>query len=219
MKFPPASVRELAKKIGFRHFGLGKPNYPYGIEPALLARIVQHIERLDDPGANIVEAGVARGMTTRFIVQTLTSLGKPNRLYPVDTFAGFVAEHLEFEQDARNKNASDMHYFEYNDFDVWSGNFREFPQVKPMQGDIGTFDFSQVAPVAIFVLDVDLYVPTKAALANVMPHMAKGGAVYLDDIRDQNIWDGAYQAFVEFTKETGVRHEFVGNESGIIFAD
>jgi hypothetical protein len=167
----------------------------------------------------VLEAGVARGMTTRFMLQALTLLNKPNPFYALDTFAGFVPEHLDHEEQQRGKKASEMTVFEYNDFDVWSQNFAEFPQLSAVQCDIGTFDFSGIGPIFVFLLDVDLYVPTKAALQNVVPHMAPGGAIFLDDILDQHRWDGAFQAFTEFTAETGLRNERVGQKSGAIYFD
>ena len=57
------------------------------------------------------------------------------------------------------------------------------------------------------------------ALENVVPHMSADGAIYVDDVQDQNLWDGAYQAFVEFVRDSGLRHEFMGRKSGIIHLD
>jgi len=213
------SLREFAKKIAFRHFGIGKPRYPFGIEPILLGRLLSHIERIDDPDQSLVEAGVASGMTTRFLVEHLRVLGKKNRIYAIDTFAGFIDEHAAFEVTHRAKSNRDMQVFKYNDYNIWKRNFQNFPAVVPIKSDIGEFDFSRVAPIGLFLLDVDLYLPTKMALENVVPHMSADGAIYVDDVQDQNIWDGAYQAFVEFTRDSGLRHEFIGRKSGIIYLE
>lgn len=213
------SAREFVKKVAFRHLGMGRPNYPYGLEPGLLGRIALHVERIKGTGQSIVEAGVARGMTTRFIAQSLKMIGADNPIFAIDTFAGFVPEHLEFEKAKRHKNVREMVVFEYNDAEIWRRNLRDCPMVKAIAADIGQFDFSPVAPIGILILDVDLYLPTKRALANARPHLAKDAVIYLDDIADGGRWDGAYQAYMEFTRESGLRCEQVGQKSAVICID
>ena len=46
--------------------------------------------------------------------------------------------------------------------------------------------------------------------------MEGGGIIIVDDVGENNIWDGAYQAYVEFCEELNISPEIVGNKSGII---
>ena len=46
--------------------------------------------------------------------------------------------------------------------------------------------------------------------------MSPNSVIIVDDVADNNRWDGAYQAFMEFAKERGLDHETVGNKCGII---
>ena len=53
-------------------------------------------------------------------------------------------------------------------------------------------------------------------LSSIRPHLAPNAVVVVDDVRDNNRWDGAYQAFTEFVAEQGLDHRFAGNKCGII---
>ena len=66
---------DLIKTVAFRHTKLGMPKYPFNIEPVQLATLVFEIDRLRDTVGAIVEIGVARGMTTRFICEHLIRAG------------------------------------------------------------------------------------------------------------------------------------------------
>jgi hypothetical protein len=212
-----SSVKEIAKRIAYRHTRLGAPSYPFGIEPILLSCILQHMEKIQDSTVSIVEAGVARGMTTRFLLEHMRISELKNKYFAIDTFSGFVESQIVHEQEHRGKDASSMRLFQYNDFEIWKRNFVDFKQLIAVQADISSFDFSTVKPIEVFVLDVDLYIPTIAALRNVWDHMSQSGVIYLDDIAPNNNWDGSLQAFEEFVKETGARSKRVGKKSGMIF--
>ena len=46
--------------------------------------------------------------------------------------------------------------------------------------------------------------------------MVPGGIIMVDDVKDNNMWDGAYQAFNEFVKSNSYKYRIVGNKCGII---
>jgi hypothetical protein len=209
--------REFAKKIIYRKTRWGAPSYPFGVEPIMLSRVMQHIEKITVDSVNIVEAGVARGMTTRFLLQHLKVLGRKNAYYAIDTFEGFVSSHVDHERASRGKNPNEMRHFEYNDYDVWKGHLARFEQLKAVKSDISIFDFSKIKPVEIFVLDVDLYIPTARALENVWDNMSPTGCIYMDDVKPNNVWDGSLQAFEEFVSKTGARCERLGDKTGLIY--
>ena len=46
--------------------------------------------------------------------------------------------------------------------------------------------------------------------------MAKGGIVMVDDVKNKDIWDGSYQAFMEFVNQNDFEFQIIGSKSGII---
>jgi hypothetical protein len=84
-------LAQSLKQVAFRHTSLGVPKYPFNIEPLQLATLVFEIDRPRDTIGAIVEVGVARGMTTRFISEHLPSErdARIRGLYAIDTFPIF----------------------------------------------------------------------------------------------------------------------------------
>jgi O-methyltransferase len=213
------TMKEFIKKIAFRYTNFGAPSYPYNIEPMQLAEIVTSINTLHKlrEKLNIFEIGVARGMTSRFIVQHIIKSNIKADFYCIDTFNSFTDEDMEFEVSRRGKSLKDLKKFAYNDFDAWRRNFSKYDFVKPMQFDAAKFDFSTIPGGVDFVfLDVDLYQPTIKVLRNVIDHLNDGAIILVDDVKDNGKWDGAFEAFFEFVKETNIDHEVIGGKCGKI---
>lgn len=207
---------ELLKKAAFRHTSLGKPRYPYNIEPIQLATLVLEIERLKDVNGAIVEIGVARGMTSRFICEHLLKSGYVNqRMIAIDTFSSFVPEHVEYEIKQRNETRKREigSMFSYNDYEVWKRNFKEFPFMTVYQSDCAKFDYASIAPIKVTFLDVDLYLPTKEALPNIYESTCQGGVILVDDVQGEF---GARQAYLEFCTSLGLDPQVIGSKCGVI---
>jgi hypothetical protein len=62
-----SSLVEFMKLVVFRYTNLGAPRYIYNIQPMQLSSLIFEIDRLKDKKGNIVEIGMARGLTTFFI--------------------------------------------------------------------------------------------------------------------------------------------------------
>ena len=212
-------LKEAAKSFAFRFTRFGAPFYPYQIEPIQLATLITEIERLERVDGNIVEIGVARGMTTRFLCQHIRSRGLENTLsyFAIDTYASFTREDLTYEVERRGKSLADLKGFNYNDFEVWKRNFAQFPFVKAMKADCSAFDYARAAPVKLAFLDVDLYMPTRKTLPKLYEAMVVGGAILVDDVADNMRYDGAYQAYMEFCAHLGVAPRVIGNKCGVIY--
>jgi Macrocin-O-methyltransferase (TylF) len=211
-------LKEISKKAVFRYTRLGVPKYPYNVEPAQLAALVSEIDRLAMIKGSIIEIGVARGLTTRFLCEHIRSqeLDASTTYYALDTFSSFTAKDLAYEVNVRGKNRSELEAFAYNDFEVWKSNFASFSFVKAIQGDCAEFDYSTIAPLKLVFLDVDLYVPTKNALPLLYENLVDGGTILVDDVMNNSHYDGAYQAYVEFCKELCVPTAIIGNKCGMI---
>jgi len=212
-------IKELIKKLIFRYTQIGRPNYPYGIEPIQMATIINEIERLKEIQGNIVEIGVARGMTTRLICEHLINQKIQNKqtLFALDTFSSFTEKDLQFEIEKRGKTRKELSGFAYNDYEIWKKNFSGFPFVKPIQTDCADFDYRKISPIKLVFLDVDLYLPTMKALPKIYEQLVNGGVILVDDTSDKCAWDGAYQAYIEFCQSNGKPPIIIGNKCGLIY--
>ena len=128
----------------------------------------------------------------------------------------FVTRDVEFEVQHRNKIKNDYNTFLVNDYEGRKKNFEKFSFVTAIQADASNFDFKTISPIKFAFLDVDLYLPTLACLKNIAPHMIAGSVVMVDDVADNNKWDGAYHAFIEFTRNSNLNYKFIGNKCGMI---
>mgnify|MGYP006083489935 CR=1 FL=1 len=209
-------TKEILKKILFRYTNLGSPTYSYNLEPLQLAEIISSLEKVKFFKGNICEIGVARGMTSRFICEYIKNLETKPKFYCIDTFDSFVSEDIDYEIKNRNKTGTELKGFSYNNFDIWKKNFRNFEFVEAIKTDVKKFVFKDIKPIKFALLDVDLYLPTLSALNNLRENMVDGGILMVDDVSENNSWDGANQAFKEFTKKNSLKYKLVGKKCGII---
>lgn len=209
-------LAEKLKKLVFNYTSFGKPNYPYNLDPLQLSEIIISLEKVRNLNGAICEIGVARGMTTRFICEYLENIESQTVFYCLDTFNSFTEEDISFEIKNRKKTYSELLGFSYNNFDKWKKNFNNYNYIKPIQTDVKKFDFKKIKPIKFALLDVDLYLPTYTALENLKNNMITGGILMVDDVRKNNSWDGADQAFHEFVKKYSLNYELVGKKCGVI---
>ena len=210
-------LTELIKRLIFRHTNFAKPSYKYNVEPAQLSELIKSIDRLAMGRKNtIVEIGVARGMTTRFLAEHISLNSYNVDYFCLDTFSSFIDKDINYEVEKRNKNKKDLLAFEYNDYLKWKKNFQEYKFIKPIKCDCSTFDFSSIAPINLCFLDVDLYKPTINTLNKIWDFMAEDSVIIIDDVKENNEWDGAFQAFMEFVNEKKLNYYLVGTKCGVI---
>jgi hypothetical protein len=211
-------VKETLKAIAFKHLGLGAPSYPYCIEPIQLATLINEFERVKEAQGCVIEIGVARGMTSRFIAEHIKNqkLADKTIYYAIDTFESFTKADLEYEVQSRGKDLLDLRGFEYNDFAVWKKHFVNFPFVHAIKADCSTFDYSTLGPVKLAFLDVDLYLPIKKTLPKLYDVLIEGGSIVIDDVLNNTTYDGAYQAYMEFCEERALKPVVIGNRCGLI---
>ena len=207
---------ESIKKFIFNFTPFGAPAYSYNLEPIQLSEIIVSIEKIKNIKGSICEIGVARGMTSRFICEHLKNQNYKEKFYCIDTFVSFEKEDIDFEIQNRKKNKKELVGFSYNNFERWKKNFINFDFVQPIKADIKKFDFNSISPVKLVILDVDLYKPTLIALNNLKKNMVAGGIIIVDDVKNNNSWDGAHQAFYEFVKSNSYTYKVIGNKCGVI---
>jgi hypothetical protein len=212
-------ARELAKKVAYRLLPL-PIRYPYGVEPLELFHFMAEVKRCEEervPG-DIVEVGVARGKTTNFMCRFLGNIGSKRRYIAVDTFSGFVSADADYERSVRGR-----HYpfaeFAYNDVERWKRSLAPEDREKRIHvipGDIRHARFADGQRFAVAFVDVDLYQPTLHAIKRLMPLMAKGGAMLVDDVLEGTQYDGAHDAFFDACKQLGIHGVRIPPRLGLI---
>lgn len=212
------ALKETAKSFIFKYTSLAAPTYRYNIEPIQLCYLINEIEKFKDLTGSVIEIGVARGMTTRFLCEHIKkqSIDQNLTFYAIDTFDSFTKDDLDFEIRERGKSLSDLKAFGYNDFDVWRKNFSEFSFVQAIKSDCSAVDYASLSPIKLAFLDVDLYLPTKNTIPKIYDSLISGGAIVIDDILDNNVYDGAYQAYMEFCNLHNMKPEIIGTKCGVI---
>ena len=67
-----------------------------------------------------------------------------------------------------------------------------------------------------FDVEEDIKLFSKFVLENIGNSMVKGGIVMVDDVMDKHIWDGSYEAFMEFVSKNDLKYKLIGNKCGLI---
>jgi hypothetical protein len=110
-----------------------------------------------------------------------------------------------------------LNVFSYNDYDVWVANFKPYSFLKAIKADCGIIDYSKLGPIKLTFLDVDLYLPTKNVLPKIYDATVNGGVIFVDDVLNNNTWDGAFQAYMEFCASKNIEPKIIGNKCGVIY--
>lgn len=214
------SALQVLKRIAFRSRllnWLSRPRYEYNVEPAELAFLVDAIDRTEHLSGAIVEIGVARGMTTVFLNEHLSAIEDTRRYLCVDTFSGFTADDIAYEVARRGKNGAVFGGFTYLDRDVFARNIAAYKRVLILQKDCNLLTAADLGQISVAFLDVDLYKPTKHALAVIFECLQPDGVILVDDVRPDGIYDGAHAAYMEFCEAYGIKRRLVGNKAGAVF--
>ena len=79
-----------------------------------------------------------------------------------------------------------------------------------------SYNFNQHSCIDIVFLDVDLYIPTQHVLSAISDLVQTGSTIIVDDVKDNNSWDGAYQAFMEHVNTHDLPYSIIRNKCGVI---
>ena len=194
------------------------PSHRFGIDPIQLACLVRLIENTRTEGGLVCEIGVGVGHTSVFLLEHLRSTGNPAEVILVDTFDGFTEGSIEYEVRNRDKNRSEIDVFKYGSAKLFEANIRRlgYDRFTVIAEDCQVVDGEALGPIAVALLDVDLYVPTKRTLERIWPNIVSGGGCLVDDCREGGPWDGAYQAYSEFVDEHQLPFLPVGRKGGLL---
>jgi hypothetical protein len=151
------------------------------------------------------ECGVYRGETACRMAEIIASKPMPQRLRLFDTFAGMPARTVE---DAGGSSST------FDDSSLGDAQQR----VWRVSGDVNvqwhvglipdTFVGLEEARIQFAYVDLDLYAPTKAALAWIWPRLVPGGRLVLDDATKPEAWPGVRRA----AEESGLPWQVEGDK-------
>ena len=220
----PTLQRWLVERIktwAYRSRVLGRisaPHYGYGLQVGELCAIAQALSNTVGYNGLVLEIGVARGMTTVFLNTYLDELRDDRTYLAVDTFSGFTTEDVEYEVSRRGKQRKSYFGFTYNDATVFQRNMANlgFHRVKVLTLDANSLEQEILGAVSVALLDVDLYRPTLRALEVTYDVLEDGGYIFVDDVVESSIYDGAAQAYLEFTERMDLPLIKVGDKCGVI---
>jgi O-methyltransferase len=192
--------------------------YDYMFSPNQLIFLTQCLEMTRDVAGCCVEIGCAYGRTTAFLRKFMDENGIAKPYYALDTFSGFVPEHLDYEAEQRDKDGAVDLWF-VNNKKAWfdhSLKVSEVGSVTSVECDAAKFDYAGIAPIAFALLDVDLYVPIAAILPKLYENLSPGGMILIDDCAPHAHWDGALAAYQEFVSENGIAPRIMLDKLGVI---
>jgi O-methyltransferase len=207
-------ARALLWYTPFRRFMYYR--YAYNFTPEQLTFFVQCINETRDVRGDIFELGCATGHTTCFLNRHLQTAGIAKDYYCIDTFGGFTTADVAFEIEKRGKKRADFIGFRNNSLKRFEYTLKQNSCLRTfcVQSDVQQYEFQR--PVSFCLLDVDLYQPTISALRKVWAMLSPGGMIVVDDCKPANQFDGALQAYTEFTKSERLPSRYTLDKLGIL---
>lgn len=196
--------------------------YRYAFTPAQLARLTALATEAASAPGDFCEIGCYRGYTTVFLNRHLDSIAPAKRYWAIDTFGGFVPADVDHEREMRGKTGREdrraLDKFTVNSRRWFEANLREngITRVSTHAAAVQDFDFPAGTRLCFVLLDVDLYLPTAAALEKIWPLLAPGGLVVVDDCQPEHTYDGSRQAVLEFCNRRGLGHELVETKLAVL---
>jgi O-methyltransferase len=193
--------------------------YPYMYSPSEMLELANQLLSVEVSGV-AVEVGCNQGWTSMFLLEAMAERGFKRNYVCIDTFEGFTPDDVGFEYAERGKpHGMYDEYFAVNHPEWLRGSLSRsgYENVSVQKADATTFNYGSLGRIAFALIDVDLYRPVRKSLERIMPYMAPGGIVLVDDcdITDER-WDGAHQAYLDFCDQQRIQPEIVGKKLGLI---
>jgi O-methyltransferase len=152
------------------------------VDPDRLHYVRAEVERVVAEGVPgpVVELGCFRGAMTVWIRAVLDSLGDDRPIHVFDSFEGLPesTEEDEIVMPSAAMSASQQEFLAT--WAVWHGE----PPVQHPGWFEDTLPTGLPEPIAFGYLDGDLYSSTQVSLTEVVPRLAPGGSIILDDYAD-----------------------------------
>lgn len=196
------------------------PYHAFLVNTAELCLLCKCIEDTQRAAGSIVEVGCEAGRTTVFLNKHMDAVGDRRQYFAVDTFRGFTERDVAYETEVRSKDGEYLReQFGANALILFEKTLEinGVRRVRALAGDIAEVSLDFAEAVSFCFIDVDLYLPVKAALERIFPKMSPGGIIAVHDchLNPENPFDGAYQAYREFARAHGLAED-VRHRLGLI---
>ena len=150
---------------------------------------------------DVVECGCWHGHSTTAISRLLKANGFRGRFHVFDSFEGGLSDFTEKDESSFKLSASEktamIETFK-SDYDFVKSVTAEFGFVDLHRGWIpDVFQTFERRPIKFLHVDVDMYLPTKAALEFFWDSLVPGGCIVVDDY-NHGVFEGATRAVDEF---------------------
>lgn len=192
------------------------PPYRHMFTPPQLAFLGRELEAA--PAGTALEIGCANGDTTVWLLRWLQEAGVDRAYVAIDTFAGFpdrdIAGEAQRGRDPRRYRASFRGPTRQRFAHSVSVN-GVADRVRVVTADATDLEYGQFAPIAFALVDVDLYRSVLATLERIVPHMADGGVIVVDDCAPGD-FEGADEAYREFCETNGLPVQIEHGKLGVI---
>ena len=216
------SIHKLFNLLGYRLINISKEaafelRLWSGLEKKVIRRILHYemFMKTISLSGNIVECGVATGVTLAFIKNLQKEFNCSRKIWGFDSFEGFspaVEKDGVFfptRQDDYNRKHQTwtLDWVRQNLIDLGAQNSDD-SDISLIKGWIPeSFESYDGSPVSLMNVDVDIYEPTKATLEFFWPLLQENGIILLDEYdfdRDFEKFPGAKTAVDEFCKAKNI---------------
>ncbi len=158
----------------------------------------------------IVEVGCYLGGTAAIAWQMLSRTGFEKRYVCVDTFGGFVGSHFERDVELGTPEGC-RGLFADNSLEMVRRLLRHYgcERVELIQADVTRLSPERLPEkISVGLIDVDLEVPVYEALRRVVPRLAPGGVVLVDDCGPGDDYAGARAGYSRFAGERDLPEKY-----------
>lgn len=181
-----------------------------GLSPENLYAYLDALHNKAAVGRAILEVGCWRGGTAATAYTFLARQGIRKRYCCIDTFSGFVRSQVETDRKAG---------FAQDGAGAFSENSREqvaaslerwgCAGIELVTGDVATIDDREIPDdIAVCLLDVDLRDPVYFGCKKIVPKLARGGVILIDDCTDGTSWAGARVGYRDYVREIGAKEKY-----------
>ena len=178
------------------------------LEPERLYLYLRELWERRELEGSIVEVGCYLGGTAATAAGMLRNTGHDKEYVCIDTFGGFVDAQFAADAAVSRRRRWD---FSWNSRRTVERLMRHYgcEGVRLLQADVATMP-AEVLPerVAVCLIDVDLELPTYAALTRIYPRLVKGGIILVDDCITDGDWPGSRAAYRRFVSERGLHEDY-----------
>lgn len=170
--------------------------------------VLYHNRLIDGP---VVEIGCAIGGTTALSCRFLSRIGCRKDYYCIDTFSGFVKEHLDTDHQLGLPRDHDKH-FKKNSVNHFKKNLARWGlgnHIHVVKGDICKIADSIIPQnISVALLDVDLRDPIYYGLKKLHGKLSKGGIILVDDCKKDTSWVGANVGYLDYVKDHNLQPKY-----------